>query len=390
MTRTATAAVLPQGAGEPSATVPLSDLLAALKRNVWALPTRTPVPVMAGIMLRIGADRLVLESFDYEVGCTSRLDAATSGEGVRLVPGRALQDMLKPLDPKRAATLLFEGPHVVIRQGRTRATVVTLPVEDYPDLPVPRADAPRFALSGADLFTLAARARAVAGRDDTKPAMTGAWCELDADALTVVACDNQRLAVSRVPVAVENPAEVRTLLPSRVLENLARHLRTQDSVTLSLDPDPQGLQLAVFEAGGTLITVRPLPHAYFAWNTLVPSEFTASYELDTAAARKATEIAATAALRSTPVRVTFTDSAATFRAGNLDEGQVAHEIDATAVTGSFDQVLGLNPAHLIEGLKSLGTATTRLDLATARKPFVLSSPEAPGYQYVIAPVSING
>src|SRR5918998_52711 len=86
-----------------------------------------------------------------------------------------------------------EGPRLSISCGNARFSLPTLPVEDYPSLPVMPSSA---GVVDSDVFAEAVGQVAVAaGRDDTLPMLTGVRLEIEDDRVTPAATDRYRLAV---------------------------------------------------------------------------------------------------------------------------------------------------------------------------------------------------
>lgn len=113
------------------------DVLAeAVTWTARTLPTRPPAPVLAGI--RIEADEvglLRLATFDYEVSARSEISAEVSEAGEVLVSGRLLAEISRAL-PNKPVDFELDGTKVTVTCGASRFTLLTMPVEDYPSLPV--------------------------------------------------------------------------------------------------------------------------------------------------------------------------------------------------------------------------------------------------------------
>jgi DNA polymerase-3 subunit beta len=78
------------------------DVLAeAVTWTARTLPTRPPVPVLAGVRLDAAADgTLTLSSFDYEVSARSSVPADVEEAGTVLVSGRLLAEIARALPAK--------------------------------------------------------------------------------------------------------------------------------------------------------------------------------------------------------------------------------------------------------------------------------------------------
>ena len=180
------------------------DVLAeAVTWAARALPARPPVPVLAGLLLEadpVGVLRL--SSFDYEVSGRVDVAAEVSDGGTVLVSGKLLAEISRAL-PNKPVDFSTDGTKVSLTCGSSRFTLLTMPVDDYPDLPpMPEATG---VVSG-DVFTAAvAQVSIAASRDETLPILTGIRVEIHGDSLTLLATDRYRLALRTLPWRPQSP-----------------------------------------------------------------------------------------------------------------------------------------------------------------------------------------
>src|ERR1700743_3222094 len=111
----------------------------------WAarsLSTRPTMPVLAGLLLSVSGDVLVISGFDLEASTEVELEVTSSTDGQALVSGRLLADITKALPP-HPVDVTVDGSRLTIACGAARFTLPTMPVEDYPTLPSMPRSAPR-------------------------------------------------------------------------------------------------------------------------------------------------------------------------------------------------------------------------------------------------------
>src|SRR6202012_6200653 len=88
--------------------------------------------------------------------------------------------------------------------GSPPCPLVTLPVEEYPDLPALSQTAGT--VDGGDLAAAIGQVAPAASRDDTLPLLTGVNLEVAADTMTLAAADRYRLAMRGLPSSPIRPA----------------------------------------------------------------------------------------------------------------------------------------------------------------------------------------
>ena len=127
----------------------LADAVAWAAR---ALPSRPPVPVLAGLLLEADSVGVLrLSSFDYEVSARVEIPAEVMDAGSALVSGKLLADISRSL-PAKPVDVTTDGSKVSVVCGSGRFTLLTMPVDEYPALPVMPESAGTVA---GDVFTQA-------------------------------------------------------------------------------------------------------------------------------------------------------------------------------------------------------------------------------------------
>ncbi|MGW4897812.1 DNA polymerase III subunit beta [Kitasatospora sp. NPDC004240] len=361
----------------------------------WAarsLPARPPVPVLAGLLLTAQEGSLALSGFDYEVSARVELEADVEEAGTVLVSGRLLNDISRNL-PNRPVEISTDGQRVSVVCGSSRFTLPTLPVDEYPALPVmPTATG---TVSGDVFASAVSQAAVAAGRDDTLPVLTGVRVEIEGDRITLAATDRYRFAVRELLWKPEQPdISAVALVPAKTLQDIAKSLGSGDNVSIALSSGGAGEGLIGFEGAGRRTTTRLLEGEFPKFRSLFPTEFSAIAAIQTQPFLEALKRVSLVAERNTPVRLNFEQGVLTLEAGSGDDAQATERIDAD-LEGD-DISIAFNPGYLEEGLKAIDSPYAQLSFTTPTKPALLSGKAAvdaeadEAYQYLIMPVRLSG
>lgn len=359
----------------------------------WAtrtLPVRPAMPILQGV--RIVADasgELQLSTFDYEVSAQITLAAEVDQPGEVLVQGRMLSDIVRAL-PNKSVSVALEGTKLQVTCGSARFALATLPVEEYPQLPV----MPEVA-GTVDAHTLAeaiGQVTVAASKDDTLPLLTGVRMEIEGEKVTLVATDRYRLALRELTWNPASPsAEMTALVRGRTLQEVARSLSTGASVDIAL-ADDSAAHLIGFESSGRRTTSTLVDGDYPPVRRLFPDHTAITAVVATAPLIEAVKRVSLVAERNTPVRLSFTEGQVALEAGAGDDAQASEVLEAQ-LEGE-DLVVGFNSGFLLDGLGALGTDFARLTFTDSIKPSVMSgqdslegSPDA-SYRYLLMPMRI--
>lgn len=360
----------------------------------WAartLPSRPSLPVLAGLVLTAAGDGLTLSSFDYEVSGRVEIDADVTAEGTSLVSGRLLADIARALPPA-PVVIESEGTRISITCGRSSFTLPTLPVEDYPQLPVMPTTSG--SVSGAAFASAVAQVAIAAGRDDTLPTLTGIRVEIEGANIVLAATDRYRLAVREFTWNPQSPSiSAHALVPARTLADTAKSLADVAEVVIALASGGTGEGLMGFEGHGRRTTTRLLDGEFPKYRSLLPTESSAVATVETSVLTDAVKRVALVAERNTPVRLAFEGSELTLRAGAGDDAQAVEVLESALDGDAID--IAFNPAYLLDGLSAVGAGVTRFSFTQPTRPAVLTGLDdsqnvIDDYRYLLMPVRLTG
>src|SRR5271169_2367427 len=107
-------------------------LLVPLQAIIGVVERRQTMPVLANVLLGVGQGRLSITATDLEVELVATTEVTVQQGGNITVPGRKLLDILRALPEKTGITITMEGEKLVIRAGRSRFSLSTLPATEFP------------------------------------------------------------------------------------------------------------------------------------------------------------------------------------------------------------------------------------------------------------------
>jgi DNA polymerase-3 subunit beta len=370
----------------------LADAVAWAARSLSARPT---MPVLAGLMLSVDDELLSVSGFDLEASTEVDVPVSAATPGQALVSGRLLAEITRALPP-HPVDVAVDGARLTINCSSARFSLPTMPVEDYPKLPVMPTTAGT--VDPAEFAVAVAQVAVAAGRDDTLPMLTGVRIEIDGDRLTFAATDRYRLAVRELAWSPDAPdaASAQVLVPARTLADAAKSLAGSQKLTIALSSTGGGGEGIIGFTGTTdgrssRATTRLLDATFPAYRSLLPTEWASTADIAVPALTEAVRRVALVADRNAPVRLEFAEGGVALSAGGEDEGRAEEQLEVDfegeSITTAF------NPQFLLDGLGALPTSTARLLFTSANKPVVLRPEATAGgadYTYLIMPVRLPG
>lgn len=369
------------------------DVLAdAVTWTARTLPSRPPVPVLAGVLIEADIQGVLrLSSFDYEVSARVEIPAQVEEAGTVLVSGRLLAEISRAL-PGKPVDFVLDGTKVSVSCGSSRFSLLTMPVEDYPALPeMPETSG---SIAGDIFASAVAQVTIAASRDETLPLLTGVRVEIEGEKMTLLATDRYRLAMREIEWHPAVPSMSSTaLVRAKTLSDVSKSLSGGSDVTMALSTEG-GREIIGFEAGGRRSTSLLVDGDYPPVRRLFPDETPIFAVVSAHALTAAAKRVALVADRNTPIRLTFSEGQVVLEAGQGDDAQASEAIEAM-MTGE-DISTAFNPQFLLDGLGALTTEFVRLSFTHPNKPAVLTGQgslegdDDASYRYLLMPIRFAG
>ncbi|MES2676527.1 MAG: DNA polymerase III subunit beta, partial [Pseudomonadota bacterium] len=197
---------------------------------------RQTLPVLSNVLIVLNGDQLSLTGTDLEVEIVGRVQLAQAGEsGEVTVPARKLVDICRSLQEGANIEFFQEDQRIIVKSGRSRFTLSTLPAADFPNV----EDTPgnlRFSCAQQEIKRLIERTSFAMAQQDVRYYLNGMLWEVRQDQLRVVATDGHRMAMCTRAVAVNTEEVIQAILPRKGVLELLRLLddsTAQVEITLS-------------------------------------------------------------------------------------------------------------------------------------------------------------
>lgn len=203
-------------------------LLKPLNLVAGVVERRQTLPILANVKLVLDGDNLSLTGTDLEVELIGRVSLAAAGQsGEVTVPARKLVDICKSLPEGAELELAAEESRVVIKSGRSRFTLSTLPANEFPSVEG-SIGTHQFTVKQGQLRRLIDRTSFAMAQQDVRYYLNGMLLEVESGQLRVVATDGHRLAMCSLPADLGVSEGAQVILPRKGVIELARLLQDEE------------------------------------------------------------------------------------------------------------------------------------------------------------------
>ncbi|MEZ5558547.1 MAG: DNA polymerase III subunit beta [Pseudomonadales bacterium] len=199
-------------------------LLRALQLVTGVVERRQTLPVLANLLV-VAKDGVVsLTGTDLEVELVAVADGvAIEQEGAATIPARKLADIWRSLPESAEVSVQIEGDRAILRSGRSRFALATLPAGDFPKVDSGPGDL-ELKLPEQDLRRLLDQVSFSMAQQDVRYFLNGMLLEVSPQHVRTVATDGHRLAMCTLAHGVAGADRVQAIVPRKGVLELGRLL----------------------------------------------------------------------------------------------------------------------------------------------------------------------
>jgi len=204
-------------------------LLRPLQIASSVVERRQTLPVLSNVLVNCRNNTLTLTGTDLEVEMIARIALdSVADDGETTLPARKILDICRALPEAASITLTMEGDKALIRSGRSRFTLSSLPASDFPNIE-PLVSPFEFSIAQKALKSLIEQTQFSMAQQDVRYYLNGLMLELSPNRLRAVATDGHRLAISETAADIQIQENRQIIIPRKGVTELARLLEDSDS-----------------------------------------------------------------------------------------------------------------------------------------------------------------
>ena len=347
---------------------------------------RERLPILGNILLVLKDDTIALSATDMEIELIARLAVQGGEAGDVTVPARKLVDICRTL-PEDANLEFTTGENrAVLRAGRSRFTLNTLPADDFPTTEAIESQVEASA-SQRELKELIERTHFAMANDDFRYYLKGLLFEFRGDRLRAVSTDGHRLAQAEIGLQKTSSSEVhQCILPRKGVQELLRLIQgSEESVDIVV-----GKASLRAEIGDVTFTSRLIEGRFPDYHRVIPNaeECDKKAEVDRETVRRSLQRASILSNEKfRTVRLSFSASTLRVTANNQDHEEAEDEVDVQYTGGAVD--IAFNGNYLIEALGALPSDTVSFHMSDPGNSCLLTPKEDNGdCRYVVMPMRL--
>src|SRR5688572_19572328 len=359
------------------------EILGPLSAVSGIIERRHTLPILSNVLIEREADALSFVATDIEIQITAKSGLEAAAEARSLTVGaRKLLDILRALPDNAEVTLQQQDKRLVVKAGKSRFTLQTLPAEDFPRLPKPSGDAARFALPQKALRRLLGLVQYAMAQQDIRYYLNGLLMVVEERQLKLVATDGHRLAFASLKLAADLPRQ-EVIVPRKTVLELAKLLADSgDEVRIELSATQ-----AAFSFGTVELVSKLIDGKFPDYTRVIPSGHKNRLQVDREPLRQALQRAAILSNEKfRGVRWVLADGSLKIVSSNAEQEEAQEELDVKYAGEALD--IGFNVNYLLDVLNNVAGEQIECLFGDAASSALISYASEKDFKYVVMPMRI--
>ena len=357
-------------------------ILQPLSQVVGVVERRQTLPVLANFLMVAGDGVLSVTGTDMEVELVAKIGADISQPGEITVPARKLVDICRALPDGANITFVQEGNQVLLRAGRSRFTLSTLPASEFPATDDVEA-IENINIKESELKNILDKTAFAMANQDVRYYLNGLLLDFNGTVLRAIATDGHRLAICDMDRGAALAEDRQLIVPRKGVLELARMLDGGDE-EVSIGIGKNHIRLV---KDGTTFTSKLIDGRFPDYQAVIPVGADKNVSLNRADFVNALQRAAILSNEKyRGVKLEVAENSMKIVAHNPQHEEAVEEL---AVEQNFDQVsIGFNVTYLLDALSALDEETVSLQLRDSNSSCLVTDPDNNHNRHVVMPLKL--
>src|SRR3954471_24854864 len=359
------------------------ELLGPLSAVSGIIERRHTLPIVSNVLIDRGADGLSFLATDIEIQIQARSPAEPDGDAKSVTVGaRKLVDILRALPDGAEVTLQQQDKRLLVKSGKSRFTLQTLPAEDFPRLAKPAGEVARFSLTQKALRRLLGLVQYAMAQQDIRYYLNGLLMVVEEKQLKLVATDGHRLAYAALKLDADLPRQ-ELIVPRKTVIELSKLLAdSEDEVKIEVSPSQ-----AAFSFGAIELVTKLVDGKFPDYTRVIPTQHKNRLQIERESLRQALLRAAILSNEKfRGVRWVLGEGSLKIVSSNAEQEEAHEELEVKYSGDAID--IGFNVNYLLDVLNNVPGTEIECALGDASSSALISYASEKDFKYVVMPMRI--
>ena len=363
---------------------PQAQVLSALQSVAGIVERRHALPILANVLLRKhgGSIQLVTSDLEIQIRTVAEL-GGDEGDYAITLGARKLIDILRTMPADQVVSLEMQQSRLLLKGGKSKFTLQTLPAEDFPLVQEAAAFGPAFSVPQKVLKDLLQQVSFAMAVHDIRFYLNGILFVAEGNQLSLVATDGHRLAFTSATLETPVPSKQEVILPRKTVLELQRLLSDGEG---NIDMQFANNQ-AKFSFGSMEFVTKLVEGKFPDYRRVIPLNHQNSVTLGRApllAALQRTAILTSDKFKG--VRLNFENNTLRVACNNAEQEEAVDELDIDYSAAPIE--IGFNVTYLLDALSNMNQEMVNVALQDGNSSALITLPDNEHFKYVVMPMRI--
>ena len=358
-------------------------VLSVLQSVAGIVERRHTLPILANVLIRKSGGSLQLTTSDLEIQIRTTADMdGDAGNYTTTVGARKLIDILRTMPSDQTVSLESNQNKLLLKGGKSRFTLQTLPAEDFPLVQEAPSFGPKFSVPQKTLKDLLNQVSFAMAVHDIRYYLNGILFVAEGKQLSLVATDGHRLAFANATLDVEVPRQ-EVILPRKTVLEMQRLLSDAEGAIEMQFASNQ----AKFSFGGMEFVTKLVEGKFPDYNRVIPKNHKNHVTLGRAPLLSSLQRAAIlTSEKFKGVRVNIEPGTLRIASSNAEQEEAKEELEIDYNGDTIE--IGFNVTYLMDALANMSQEMIKIELQDTNSSALITVPEQAGFKYVVMPMRI--
>lgn len=368
-----------------------SKILDALQSVNGIVARSNIMPILANVLIKKTSGTIQFTTSDLRIQISTTTDlCGYEGDFTTTVGSRKLIDILRTLPKDQTVTLESSDTKCILKSGKSKFTLKTLPAEDFPLVKELNEFKTAFSVPQRTLKALLKQVSFSMAVHDIRYYLNGMLFEVEGSKLTLVSTDGHRMAIASAfleEVGIPNLDVVipkqEVILPGKTVHELERLLSdVEGDIEIQFSSNQ-----AKFSFDSMEFVTKLVEGKFPDYNRMIPVDPKHTITLGRSALLATLQrTAILSGEKFKGVRMCIEPGTLRLSANNYNQEEAVDELDVDYSGESLE--MGFNVTYLIEVLSNLTQEMVTLNISDGNSSMLFTIPENDQFKYVVMPLRI--
>lgn len=359
-------------------------LLKTLQAVTGIVEKRHTLPILSNVLIEGKGTHFSFTATDLEIQVKSEsTEVVFENDFAITTSAKKLQDILRALAEGTKITLDQQDSKILVKAGRSRFNLQTLPAEDFPRFNTIDSEEQTIELTQKIFKNLLNQVQFAMAQQDIRYYLNGMLVVLREGKIRVVATDGHRLSYAESNISAEPEMNAEVIIPRKTVMELLRLLDDGDErVKVIL-----GKNQIKFSFNNVTLNSKVVEGKFPDYTKVIPAAYQNAFTVSRVTLLQALQRAAILSNEKfRGVRMVLTKDSVRVISSNSEQEEAQEEVEIKYDGDAID--IGFNVSYLLDVLNNLNSQEIECSFGDSNSSGVFTLPGNQEFKYVVMPMRI--